>query len=1857
MQLKHLKNVLPAQESPDKIAAITWAPNNLKLAICSSDRVVQLFDDTGEKKDKFPSKPVDAKFGKKSYVITGLAFSPDSTKIAVGQSDNIVFVYKVGEEWGEKKVICNKFPLQSSVSCLAWPSEGPIVIGLADGKVRAGHIRNNRSQTLYTTDSFVVALAVNTRGTGFISGHADGTLMRYYVAEDSHPEPLGRITTHKVPPYALAWPLGFIFAGGCDGKVCIYANDGLLEQTFDYTNEEGGGDEVGDFNVACCSPSGQAVALGSYNRIRVYAWSPDRRTWEEGKGKHIQNLYSVTALSWKQDGSRLTVGGLLGSVDLFETVLRRVIWRNKFEMTYVGPSQVLVRQLEGTGATEGSAAEKGVVLRSQHGYEIKDVKVMGPGDSFIVARTSQTLLVGELKRSLLSEVSWNSRRGNDDVDKEKFYFENPNVCMVFAGGEMSIIEYGQNTILASFRMEFMNPHVISIRINERQVAGVHEYKKLAYLVDLKTICIVDLKTGVSLGQISHDSRIDWLELDETGRRLLFRDHRFCLCLSPVPCHGTSPPTMLLPHCSYVQWVPGSDVVVAQSRTSLCIWYAIDSPERVATVPINGEVIDVIRANGKTEVIVQEGGRQLGYALDEGLVEFGTAVEDGDVNRALAYLEGLDGIGGGTASEAEAMWRALATLALETKQLHVARRCYAAIGDVSAEHFLRETEAIEEEFSKQYGEMAECPEVWARLAIFKKEFKNAELIYLEQNQLEKALNMYKKLNKWEEAYYLASQRGEHDNVHKLKLEWEEWLKEPGREEQAAKLKESEGNSTSALRLYLRAGLPNHAARLLYKSPDLLEDEVIVKDVANALETSSFMEQAGEVWESFGDHKKALELYRRGKAFPRAIELARQKFPKLVVVLEEEWGDHLVESEERPDAALAHYIEAGRNVKALETAVNARQWKKAAQIIQVIDDTNTVMKYYEMIAKHFVSAKDYSVAEELYLKAGLYKDAVEMHIEAGHWEKAERLAREKLDPEKVKEIFVGRAVELEENGRFQEAERMYVAIHEPDQAIAMYKKAKKYDHMMRLVSQYHPDLVASTHTHLGQELEAEGLYTSAEHHYLQTKDWKAAAKMYRAVDMWEEAFRVAKNHGSADAAQMVAYLWASKLGGEAAARLLVRLNLLEPSIDYACENFQFDFAFDLARIAMKEKEAEVHFKCAMVMEDEGKLKEAEEHFIKAGKPREAVLMYMHGHDWENARRIAEQHGGHSSETKAKDGNNTTLLDEVLIAEAGAAFSEGKHQYAESLLLRAGRPDTLLDHYQEAGMWSEALRVCREYIPSKLDMVRAKFEHQDSDPVKVIGQSKAVKSNIRGIQTGGASGLYEKALEWERGGEPSRALQCFLKASDEDADGSIAARALDAAQKLVLKSPPGGQAFAEAARSVGQRLAARGHATGAAQFYLHCELIQEAVEVLVEAKEWTKARRIAAELDPRLEEFVNARHKESLKRGGNVDQLAEVDIVAALDLLAEQGRWGQCLEKAKAHAGIKSNFLHKYIAMYAAELLKEGKVLDALKLYKVNGMPSFPQNYNIYRRMIMGVFALPGLLGSKSYSIWADVRDCLLKLTDSMRKDDEMEAEMKTEFEGYLLASHYSAMHSAFSALDPQKYSTLISKLSVSLLRHTNVVPTDKAFYIAGMDAKAAGKESLAFVLLNHYLDVVEAIEEERENIDERDDSSEPVESWRRSSRPAVLDNTDFEETDIPLDAPLPLNPYLDAATHEEVKEWVLAVSVDQRVEQVLPSDRRGAFEGSLLGPDGVTSLPCVVSGYPLIGLTAMGGPRMSSMIKENEIVEFNREGKYALREDWNKLTVAAKLSGEDASHLRDNIRFISEWCGGVLGAAGGDAGFHF
>lgn len=66
------------------------------------------------------------------------------------------------------------------------------------------------------------------------------------------------------------------------------------------------------------------------------------------------------------------------------------------------------------------------------------------------------------------------------------------------------------------------------------------------------------------------------ELNSRGSHLLFRDKAHQLHLFNL---ATQQRSSLLSFCQYVQWVPGSDIVVAQSRSNLCVWYSINNTDR------------------------------------------------------------------------------------------------------------------------------------------------------------------------------------------------------------------------------------------------------------------------------------------------------------------------------------------------------------------------------------------------------------------------------------------------------------------------------------------------------------------------------------------------------------------------------------------------------------------------------------------------------------------------------------------------------------------------------------------------------------------------------------------------------------------------------------------------------------------------------------------------------------------------------------------------------------------------------------------------------------------------------------------------------------------------------------------------------------------------------------------------------------------------------------------------------------------------------------------------------------------------------------------------------------------------------
>ena len=1778
MQLRYLKTVLPPDEGIKKVTAVAWyarapsprppaasrprvlsrcgngtrdgtltfllgpppaltralihpprltlvlprSPNSKRMAAVTTDRVVQLFDDNGDKRDKFSTKPSNPD-GPKNFVVRGMAFSPDSTKLAIAQSDNIVFVYKLGVEWGDKKSICNKFLQHHPVAALAWPQErhNEVVFALTDGKVKVGQLKTNKAATLYAhhEGSPAVSVASNPNGDAVCSGHQDGSVLTFSFATGAG----ARICAHSCVPYALSWGAGFVCAAGADRRVVFYDDRGEGHRTPAVFDHAGDPDQR-EFSCAAFNPAGETVVVGSFDRFHAFTRDARRGTWEEAGRKDVANLYTVSALGWKSDGSKLTVGALCGVVDVYDACLRRQRYGDAFEFTHVSRSTVVVKRLA-TGAR--------IVLRSHHGYDVSKINVRK--NRFLVARTPETLLLGDMETCRLSEVPWNGS------GSETFDFDTERVCVVHDAGELSVIEYGVNEVIGSFRSGHIAPHLLSIRVREAKGRGREDRKKIAHLVDSHTARVADLVVageGAERAEqitLSHPHKIDWLELNARATHLLFRDKKRQLHLFDLK---TQTRHALLTYCSYAQWVPNSDVVVAQNRGNLCVWYSLESPDRVTNFPIRGEVEDIERSKGKTEVIVDEGMNTVSYALDESLIEFNSLLDDGDYDAAMEVLEPLE-----LTPETEAMWLELRDAALADRKLLVAQRCSAAVGDVAKARFLGATaeDARAAAAAEGGGDGLHNYAVKARLAMMAKQWNVAESLLTENGKTDAAIAMYREMHRLDLAVD-AAERNAHEGAENLRREHLEWLKKTGQEEAAGAVKEREGDHLSAIRFYLKGGLPGAAARVVteQRRRSTQFDAGLVEEICAALRRADMYERAGELYDALGRVKEAKEAYVRGHAYRRAVELCKRPESGMrgeVRALEEKWGDRLRELGQT-EAAINHFIDAGCSVKAAEAAMECHNWKKALEIVEQNQGDDRFVQYYRRIARHYEHARDFDRAERCFLRAGEPGDAVDMYCRADKWEAAHRVSAGYMTEEASAALYLKRAKELEANQRHKEAEKMYLAARQPDDAVDMYRRARKYDQMIRLVRIYREERLEETHALLAQQLEADGNLREAERQYLEAKDWKSAVRMYRASEQWEDAVRVAKAGGGGAASKQVAYAWANSLGGEQGAALLNKFKLLDGGIDHACETGDFSHAFELAeRGGAKRKIPDVELKYAMFLEDEGRFADAEEHFVRADKPKEAIDMWTHQRDWAAAMRVAEKYAPQS-------------VGDVLAAQAASHAEANEWGKAEATFVKAKRPEAAVDMYRRARMWDDALRVASDYVPAK--------KHEIALEARAAGASGGDAKAKGGKSSAAVDAVLARARALETDGDYSGAVDAYLELTAKvTKDQNALEVAWEAAVRVATEHVPGKAraVVAEACRRL-RGVGAHARADHLAEYHGVGEADAGGYAPSTES----------GRVGP-----GPGRGAASSAKDGNVSASA-----AAAEEAARRGDWDEAHRLA---AEISPECASTYSVKHANMELRGGDPAAAAAVLMTRGAPAEERYYQLYADV-----ARETLAGKRDGGGERELKAFLLRLVATMNATPEISPARLAEFKRLLEAAHLAHVCAETRAAGLK---VLSAKAAVSLLRYVGTVPADRAFFEAGIACRDADQLSDAFVFLNRYLDVTEAMDEDP------------------PGAAKDLDHDDFEATDVPVDFPMPSEHFVPEHTREEVRDWVLALSMDQDVDQTLSTRRCGGCGSDVhvaslkCGRCGSACEACVVTGYPVAA-------------KER----VTHEGRPARREDWNR-----------------------------------------
>jgi intraflagellar transport protein 172 len=355
------------------------------------------------------------------------------------------------------------------------------------------------------------------------------------------------------------------------------------------------------------------------------------------------------------------------------------------------------------------------------------------------------------------------------------------------------------------------------------------------------------------------------------------------------------------------------------------------------------------------------------------------------------------------------------------------------------------------------------------------------------------------------------------------------------------------------------------------------------------------------------------------------------------------------------------------------------------------------------------------------------------------------------------------------------------------------------------------------------------------------------------------KVAKTVSTASAKQ-VAYLWARSLGGEAAVKLLKKLGLLDEALDFAVETAEFAFAFELSKFAEKYKNEEIHLKYAMFLEDEGKFQQARDEFILAGKAKEAILMYIHNEDWTNALQVAEKY------------EESSVVD-VLIGQAKVCFQKKEYSKAESLILRAQKPELAIRFYQDENNWNEALRFAKQYLPIKSSQVQADYEKYLS------GQSNSGKEHILRL-----------AKQFEENHEFLRAIDMYLKLNlthTESHDELV--MAWDKAAALCAKYAPNDKRVVS--DKCAKLLEGIGRYDEAADIYISNQMYKESADVFISAGLWEKARNMV-KYAPNLKDYVDSKCN-GRTRVGHLTEKSESSV--SLHEFAKRGEWEKCIEFA--------------------------------------------------------------------------------------------------------------------------------------------------------------------------------------------------------------------------------------------------------------------------------------------------------------------------------------------------------------------------
>ena len=512
------------------------------------------------------------------------------------------------------------------------------------------------------------------------------------------------------------------------------------------------------------------------------------------------------------------------------------------------------------------------------------------------------------------------------------------------------------------------------------------------------------------------------------------------------------------------------------------------------------------------------------------------------------------------------------------------------------------------------------------------------------------------------------------------------------------------------------------------------------------------------------------------------------------------------------------------------------------------------------------------------------------------------------------------------------------------------------------------------------------------------------------------------------------------------------------------------------------------------------------------------------------------------------------------------------AEQLYLQAKKPDLAVAMWRGLGKFDDALRVARKDVPRVVaELQREKdlaegqrYESNNSNTIDALRARAKIKEN-------------DKA--W------SAAIDAYLEISEShSSDHNALESAWERAVSIAMEHVPARVADVVAAAS--KKLVRINRHDQAAELYISIDDFKAAIDTLIAGKRWPKAKELARSDAPHLLNIILA--AEQGESAGVIDDwTAEDKIKQHID----RNEWNQVYELVTPQG---EESLAKYASMHASLLVNENRYREALATLVKYGLHVIPANFPVYKRIAQKLLCYIPQAHEREASahpeleIYNGLREMLFKLVSELVVLDPHSKDT-AEFDKYLLITHLSSLK---LLCDEKDLKGLSAKLATSLLRYTMDLPVDKAFYDAGVACRAEHNLNVAFVFLNRFVDLTDAMADP--------DAGD-------------IDNSDFLTTDIPnpIKVPIPEAQYYPADMKDEAKEWVIEKAMSNEVNPMLPSRvcekcSKQTYEAALeCHHCHTTCTPCIVTGYPVL---------------KKERVKCKSCNKEANKNDWNKSVYA-------------------------------------